>query len=71
MSNIDPNFVKEYHVENRANPKMFPDPVSEHDIKLLEQMGAEVLVDRVLKVVYILNDKRPRRKRSNTGRKVF
>ena len=71
MSNIDPNFVKEYQVVNKANPKKYPDPVSEHDIKLLEQMGAEVLVDRVLKVVYILNDKRTRRKRTNTGRRAF
>lgn len=71
MCNIDPTFVKEYHVENRADTKKYPDPASLHDIKLLEQMGAEVLVDSVLKVVTILNGKRTRRKRANTGRRLF
>lgn len=70
MSNADPIFQKKYQVVNRANPKKYPNPVSEHDIKLLEQMGAEIVVDRVLNIIYILNDKRTRIRRKGTRRIV-
>lgn len=70
MSNADPTFVKEYHVVNKANPKQYPNPVSLNDIKLLEQMGAEVVVDPVMKTVYIMNGKRTRLRRKGTRRIV-
>lgn len=56
-------FPKVYRVINKT--KRYPDPISEHDIQLLEQMGAEVIVDRQSKTVTILNKPFGGRKRSN------
>ncbi len=69
--NTDLTFIKEYHVVNRADPKKYPNPVSLHDISLLEQMGAEVLVDPVLKVVTVLNSKRNRIRRKGTRKIIW
>ena len=42
MINIDPKLVKEYQVVTKQTQRSIPNPVSEHDIKLLEQWQKSV-----------------------------
>lgn len=70
MVNADPMFIRKYLVINKADPKRYPNPVTEHDIKLLEQMGANIVIDNVLNTVYITNGKRTRIRRKGTRRIV-
>ena len=55
---------RNYQVINKSK-KRYPDPVSDSDIKLLEQMGATVIKDEKTRTITILHDpfKRPRRKK--------
>jgi|GEM_PF-1538449 len=60
----------DWHVVNRS--KRYPDPVNEHDINLLEQMGANIVLDRTQKIVYILDKRRNLTRRAmNERRKRF
>jgi hypothetical protein len=63
-------FQEEYHVVN--NSEDYPDPVSDHDVSLLEQMGVEVAVDRQLRTVTILGKRtNPKRRALNARKRRF
>lgn len=51
-------FPKSYKVVNKT--KNYPNPVSDSDIALLEQMGATVIKDEATRTITILNDPKKR-----------